>query len=148
MKVVLLEDVRSLGKCGDVVKTSDGYARNYLIPKKLAVEATRGNLSRLKQQKEGEEKREARALEQAQEQAKDLESKTLQMKAKTGEGGRLFGAVSSKEIASEMQRQYGLEIDKKKIVLPEPIKTLGSREVSVKLHRNVTAKITVNVVEE
>ncbi len=148
MKIVLLEDVKSLGKKGDVVKTNDGYARNYIIPKKLGVEATPGNLATLRQQKQNEAKRAAEALAAAQELARNMESKTLNMKARVGEGGRLFGAISSKEIAQEMKRQYDLDLDKKKIILPEPIKTLGPHEVSVKLHRDVTAKLTVNVTEE
>ncbi|MCD8124203.1 MAG: 50S ribosomal protein L9 [Lachnospiraceae bacterium] len=148
MQIVLLEDVKSLGKKGDVVKANDGYARNYILPKKLGVEATPQNLAKLKQQKNHEAKVAAQNLADAQELARSMEEKVVVLRAKVGEGGRLFGAVASKEIAQGMKEQHGLELDKKKIVLPEPIKTLGDHEVVVKLHRDVTAKLTVRVMEE
>ncbi len=148
MQIVLLEDVKSLGKKGDVVKANDGYARNYILPKKLGAEATPQNLAKLKQQKNYEAKVAAKNLADAQELARSMEAKTVVLKAKVGEGGRLFGAVASKEIAQAVKEQHGLELDKKKIVLPEPIKTLGDHEVNVKLHRDVTAKLTVRVMEE
>lgn len=147
MQVVLLEDVRALGRKGDVVKVNDGYARNFILPKKKGVEATPQNLAKLKQQKIREEKAAAKAYEEAKVLAAELAEKKLTMKAKVGEGGRLFGAIASREIAQEMKRLYGLDLDKKKIVLPEPIKTLGNHEVSVKLHKDVTAVFSVNVVE-
>lgn len=148
MQVVLLEDVRALGRKGQVVKANDGYARNYLIPRKLGVEATPANLAKLKQQKKHEEKVAADQLAAAKELAASIAGKTVVMSAKVGEGGKLFGAIASKEIAEEAGKQLGLDVDKKKIVLPEPIKTLGKHEVSLKLHRDVTAKLTVEVNEE
>ena len=148
MQVVLLEDVKSLGKKGEIVKANDGYARNFLLPKKLGVEATPANLAKLKQQKAYEAKVAAQLLAEAQELAKSLEGKSLVMKAKVGQGGRLFGAIASKEIAQEVKKQMGLDLDKKKIVLPEPIKTLGAHEIAVRLHKDVTAKLAVNVEEE
>ena len=148
MQIVLLEDVKSLGKKGDVVKANDGYARNFILPKKLGVEATPANLARLKQQKAYEAKVAAQQLADAQALADAIAGKTLSMKAKVGEGGRLFGAIASKEIAAELKASTGLEVDKKKIVLPEPIKTLGRHEIAVKLHKDVTAKLVVLVSEE
>ena len=148
MQVVLLEDVKSLGKKGEVVKVNDGYARNFIFPKKLGVEATSANLAKLKQQKAYEAKVAAEQLAEAKALAEALAGKKLEMKAKVGEGGRLFGAIASKEIAQEVQKQIGLTVDKKKIVLPEPIKTLGTHEVSIRVHKDVTAKLTVNVTEE
>ena len=148
MQVVLLEDVKALGKKGEVVKANDGYARNFLLPKKLGVEATPANLAKLKQQKNYEAKVAAEQLAEAKALGESLAGRTLQMRARVGEGGRLFGAIASKEIAQEVKKQMNLEIDKKKMVLPEPIKTLGVHEVSIKLHRDVTAKLNVQVSEE
>lgn len=148
MQVVLLEDVKSLGKKGDIVKANDGYARNFLLPKKLGVEATPANLAKLKQQKAYEAKVAAQQLAEAQELARAIEGKAIRMSAKVGQGGRLFGAIASREIAQEVKKQTGLDVDKKKIVLPEPIKTLGEHEVAVRLHRDVTAKLKVMVSEE
>ena len=147
MQVVLLEDVRSLGKKGEVVKVADGYARNYILPKKLGVEATPANLARLKQQKAFEAKNAANQLAAAQELAGQIGAAQVNLTARVGEGGRLFGAISSKEIAQAAKEQCGLEIDKKKIVLPEPIKTLGTHEVQVKLYKDVTASLKVVVGE-
>ena len=147
MQIVLLEDVKSLGKKGEIVKANDGYARNFILPKKLGVEATPANLAKLKQQKAHEAKVAAQALADAQELGKKLEAGKVMMKAKVGEGGRLFGAIASKEVAQEVKKQYNLDVDKKKIVLKDPIKTLGEHEVQVKLHKDVTAKLIV-VVEE
>ncbi|MDD6211811.1 MAG: 50S ribosomal protein L9 [Clostridiales bacterium] len=147
MQIVLLEDVKSLGKKGDIVKANDGYARNFILPKKLGVEATPQNLAKLKQQKAHEAKIAAQILEEAKQLAANLADKTLTMKVKVGEGGRLFGAITSKEIAQEVKNQFQLELDKKKIVLPDPIKTLGKHEVSVKLHKDVTAVLTVMIEE-
>ena len=147
MQIVLLEDVKSLGKKGEIVKANDGYARNFILPKKLGVEATPANLAKLKQQKAHEAKVAAQVLAEAKELAAKLEAGQVEMKAKVGEGGRLFGAIASKEIAQEVKKQFGLEIDKKKIVLKDPIKTLGKHEVQVKLHKDVTAKLAVNVEE-
>ena len=147
MQVVLFEDVKALGKKGDVVKVNDGYARTFIFPKKLGVEATPQNLAKLKQQKAYEAKGAAEQLAAAKDLANVIAAKTGTLKVKVGEGGRLFGAISSKEIAQAAKEQCDLELDKKKIVLPEPIKTLGTHEVPVKLHKDVTAALKVVVAE-
>lgn len=148
MKVILLEDVKSLGKKGEIVNISDGYARNYVLPKKLGLEANSVNMNDLKLQKANADKVAQKQLEAAQELAKVLETKEVTLKMKSGEGGRAFGSVSSKEIAQAAKTQCGLELDKKKIQLPEAIKALGTYEVSVKLHPKVTGKLRVKVVED
>lgn len=148
MKVILLEDVKSLGKKGEIVNVSDGYARNFVLPKKLGVEANTANLNDLKLQKANADKIAKEQLEAAQELAKELETKEVIVRMKSGEGGRAFGSVSSKEIAAAAKEQCGLELDKKKIQLPEAIKSLGVYEVNVKLHTKVTGKLKVKVVEE
>lgn len=147
MEIVLLEDVKALGKKGQVVKVNDGYARNFILPKKLGVEATAKNLNDLKLQKANEAKIAAEQLAAAKELGEKLEKATVTLAIKAGEGGRAFGSVSSKEIGKAIQEQLGLEVDKKKIVLNDPIKSIGSFEVPVKLHRDVTAKLAVKVVE-
>ena len=147
MKVILLEDVKSLGKKGEVVNVSDGYARNFILPKKLGVEATSKNLNDLKLQKANAEKVAAEQLAAAKELAEKIEKLTITLKMKAGEGGKAFGSVSSKEIGKAIEDQIGLEIDKKKLVLPEPIKTFGTHEVPVKLHKDVVAKLAVKVTE-
>ena len=147
MKVILLEDVKTLGKKGEIVTVNDGYARNFILPKKLGLEATGKNLNDLKLQRAHEEKRAKELLEAAQESARSLEGKAVVIKMKAGEGGKLFGSVSSKEIAAAYKEQHGLEIDKKKIQLSDPIRAFGSFEVSVKLHPQVTGTLKVNVQE-
>lgn len=148
MKVILLQDVKTLGKKDDIVEVNEGYARNYILPKKLGIEASGKNLNDIKLKKANEEKQAAERLAEAKEYAKVVESKVITVKIKTGEGGRTFGSVSSKEIVTEAMKQHQLDIDKKKINLPEPIKSLGSVKVPVKLHPQVTAELTVKVVEE
>ena len=148
MKVILLEDVKSLGKKGEIVNVSDGYARNFILPKKLGLEANTKNLNDLKLQKANEEKVAKEQLEAAQELAKLLETKEVSVKMKCGEGGKTFGSISSKEIAAAAKTQCDLDLDKKKIQLPEAIKALGVYEVNIKLHTKVTAKLKVKVVEE
>ena len=147
MKVILLEDVKTLGKKGEIVNVNDGYARNFILPKKLGLEATGKNLNDLKLQRAHEEKRAKELLEAAQESARSLEGKAVVIKMKAGEGGKLFGSVSSKEIAAAYKEQHGLEIDKKKIQLSDPIRAFGSFEVPVKLHPQVTGTLKVNVQE-
>lgn len=147
MEVILLEDVKSLGKKDEIVKVSDGYARNYVLPKKLGVEATSKNLNELKLKKANEEKVAKQKLEEAKAFAKVLEESSVELKMKSGEGGRTFGSISSKEIAQEAKKQLDFELDKKKIILDEPIKTLGTHIVKVKLHKDVTAKLTIKVSE-
>ena len=148
MKVILLEDVKSLGKKGDIVNVSDGYARNAIIPKKLGVEATSANLNSLKLQKKHEEKVAKEMLESAQTLAKELEGKEIVCSVKTGESGKLFGSISTKEIAAAVKEQLGIDLDKKKIVLDEAIKSLGTYDIKVKLHANVTGILRVKVVEK
>ncbi len=147
MKIILLEDVKSLGKKGDIVDVSDGYARNFVLPKKLGVEADAKHMNDLKLQKANADKVAKEQLEAAKELAGVLETKEVTLKMKSGEGGRAFGSISSKEIAQAAKEQCGLELDKKKIQLPEPIKALGVYEVSVKLHPKVTGKLKVKVTE-
>lgn len=148
MKIILLEDVKSLGKKEEIVEVNDGYARNYILPKKLGVEATAKNLNDLKLQKANKEKIAQEQLEAAQDFAKQMETKEVVVKMKGGEGGKVFGSVSTKEIAQAAKAQCDMEIDKKKIQLPEPIKSFGVYEVSVKLHPKVSGKLKVKVQEE
>lgn len=145
MKIILLEDVKSVGKKGDLVELKEGYARNFILPKKLGVEATGENLNNLKLQNQNKEKIAKEQLEAAKELAKELEQMTVKLEIKGGEGGKTFGSVSSKEIAKGVADQYGKEIDKKKIQLSEAIKTEGTHEVTVKLHPKVAAKLKVHV---
>lgn len=147
MKVILLEDVKTLGKKGDIVTINDGYARNAILPKKLGVEATPKNLNDLKLQNKHADKVAQENLEKAQELAKVVEKTKVELKLKSGEGGRTFGSISTKEISLAAKEQAGLELDKKKMHLDESIKALGTYEVPVKLHPKVTAKLTVHVVE-
>ena len=147
MKIILSKDVKSLGKKGDVVEVSDGYARNYILPRKLGIEASNKNMNDLKLQKANQEKIAQEQLEKAQEFARAMEEDEVVLSIKAGEGGRTFGSVSSKEIAQGYKDQCGKEIDKKKIVLPEAIKSFGVFEVAVKLHPKVTGKLKVKVTE-
>ena len=148
MKVILLEDVKALGKKGQIVKINDGYARNYVLPKKLGLEATPKNLNDLKLEKARQAKQAAEELQEAKDLAVKVEEKPVKLTMKTGEGGKTFGTISTKEIAAEAKKQLGLDIDKKKMKLDEPIKTLGTHIVTVKLHKEVTAKLTVVVGED
>lgn len=147
MEIVLLEDVKALGKKGQIVKVNDGYARNFILPKKLGVEATSKNLNDLKLQKANEAKLAAEQLAAAKELAEKIGKAAVTLTMKAGENGKAFGSVSGKEIAAAAAEQLGLEIDKKKLVLPEPLKTFGTHEVPVKLHRDVTAKLAVKITE-
>ena len=147
MEVILLEDVKSVGKKGDKVKVSDGYARNMLLPKKLAVGVNAKSLNDLKVQKLREEKEAKERLEAAQALKSRIEEKPVTIAVKTGEGGRIFGSVSTKEIAGAVEKQLGFTFDKKKMQLDEPIKSLGTVIIPVKLHKDVTAKLTVKVTE-
>ena len=147
MEIVLLQDVKSLGKKGQVVKVNDGYARNYILPKKLGVEANAKNLNDLKLQKANDAKVAAEQLAAGRELAAKLQEASVTVSIKAGEGGRTFGSVSTKEIGKAVSDQLKLDIDKKKMVLEEPIKSLGTHEVPVKLHKDVTAILRVKVVE-
>ena len=148
MKVILMEDIKSLGKKGDVVDVSDGYARNFLFKGKKGVEANSKNMNDLKLQRANEQKKAQENLEAAQELGRKLAAGQVEVSIKTGEGGKAFGSVSSKEIASAVEEQMGLTIDKKKIQLKEQIKMLGTHMVPVKLHAKVTAELKVVVKEE
>lgn len=148
MKVILLQDVKSLGKKGEIVNVNDGYARNYILPKKFGVEATGKNLNDLKLQKNNEKKVAQENLEAAKKLAAELAEGKVELAIKVGEGGRAFGSVSSKEIAAAVKEQMNLDVDKKKIQLKEAIKSLGTHIVSVKLHPEVTAELKVVVKEE
>lgn len=147
MKIILLQDEKKLGKKGDIIEASEGYARNYILPKKIGVEATPKNMNDLKLQKANDAKVAQEQLDAAKALAAELETKQIIVKIKAGENGRTFGSVSTKEIATAVKEQCNLEIDKKKIQLPEALKNFGSYEVAVKLHVQVTAKLTVKVVE-
>ena len=139
MKMILLQDVKSVGKKGDLINASEGYAKNFLLPRKLAVEATKSNLNdyELKQKE----------LEKAQATAKELEDKVVTIKVKTGGNGKLFGSVTNKEVAEEIVKQTKLDIDKKKVSIGDPIKMLGERTAVIKLHPKVTAEVKVKIVE-
>ena len=147
MKVILLQDVKALGKKGETVNMNDGYARNFILPKKLGVEANSKNLNDLKLQKAHEEKRAQEILEEAKALGAKIAASQVKVTIKTGEGGKIFGSVSSKEIAQAAKEQLALEIDKKKMNLPSPIKTLGTHMVPVKLHPKVTVELKVVVTE-
>ena len=145
MKVILLEDVKSLGKKGDLVEVNDGYARNFILAKKLGLEATAKNMNDLKLKRAHQDKLAAQRLEEAKAFAEELKKLQITLKIKAGEGGRLFGSISSKEIAQAAKEQLDLEIDKKKLVLPSPIKAVGTTMVPIKLHPKVTGELKVIV---
>lgn len=147
MKIILLQDEKKLGKKGDIVEVSEGYARNYILPKKIGVEANAKNMNDLKLQKANEQKVAQENLDAAKALAAELETKQIVVKMKAGEGGRAFGSVSTKEIAIACKEQHNIEIDKKKIQLQEGLKSFGAYEVGIKLHPKVTAKLTVKVTE-
>ena len=148
MKVILLEDVKSLGKKGDLVEVSTGYARNFILPRKKGVEASSKNINDLKLQKAHKDKVAAEQLENARDLKTEIEKRELALSIKVGENGKAFGAISSKELAQAVKDQFGLTVDKKKIVIDEPIKSLGSHEVKIKLHPKVTAALKVKVSEQ
>lgn len=149
MEVILLEDVKSLGKKGDVVKVSDGYARNMILPKKLGVEANKKNLNDLKAKKQHEERVAKEQLEAARALAEEVGTKEVTVTLKTGEGGKTFGSVSTKEISAAAKEQLDLELDKKKMQLPEGgLKSLGVYEVAVKFHPKVTGTLKVKIEAE
>ncbi|HHV17355.1 MAG TPA: 50S ribosomal protein L9 [Thermoanaerobacterales bacterium] len=147
MKVILLEDVKKLGKKGDLVDVADGYARNYLLPRNLAQEATAGGIKQIKQQKAALEKRKKKEKELAQEIAEKLSKTSVTLKVKAGDQGKLFGSVTSKDISEALKEQQQIQVDRRKIELTEPIKSLGSYEVDIKLAPEVEAKLTVKIIE-
>lgn len=148
MKVILLEDVKSLGKKGDIVEVNNGYAKNYIFPQKLGIEATNKNMNDLKLQNANKDKIAKEQLDAAKELGALIETKEIKVKMKIGEGGKTFGTISSKEIATASKEQLQIELDKKKIQIQEPIKSLGTHIVNIKLHSKVIAKLTVKVQEE
>ena len=148
MKVILLADVKSLGKKGEIVNVSDGYARNMLFPKKLGLEANAKNLNDLKLQNQNKEKVAKETLEAAQKFAKDLENMSVTVQIKVGDNGRVFGSISAKEIAEAAKKQLGIEIDKKKLLMEAPIKSLGVTMVPLRLHPKVTGELKVQVKEQ
>lgn len=148
MKVILLENIKGVGKKDEVINASDGYARNFLFPKKLAVEANKGNLSNLKAKQDSNQYRKDVEKEKAKEIAKKLNDIVLKIKVKAGENGKIFGGVTAKEISENIKEQYNIEIDKKKIVLKETIKTLGTTNVDIKLFEGVVAKLKINTIVE
>jgi large subunit ribosomal protein L9 len=147
MKVIFLKDVKGKGKKGEVKNVADGYAHNFLIKQGLAIEANNTNISTLEGQKKKEDKRAAEELEEAKQLGEQLEKITVELSAKAGEGGRLFGSITTKQIAEELQKKHGIKIDKRKMELADAIRTLGHTKVPVKLHHEVLATLTVHVKE-
>ncbi|MCM0649292.1 50S ribosomal protein L9 [Clostridium swellfunianum] len=147
MKVILLADVKGVGKKGEVINASDGYARNFLFPRKLAQEATEGNMNILNQKKEAERRKKLAEIEAAQKLADELKGKAVKITAKSGENGRLFGSITSKDVADALNAQYKVNIDKKKIVV-DTIRTLGTYEVEVKIYPEVSTKVNVVIAEQ
>ena len=148
MKVILLKDLKGTGKKGEVKEVSDGYARNFLIKKGVAVEASQANMKELDEKEKSKERKALIDYEEAVLLGKQMEEINIQIEVKAGEGGRLFGSITSKEIAEQLKKQKNLDIDKRKILMDEPIRTLGSTFVEIKLHQKVTTKIRVDVKEK
>ncbi len=148
MKVILKQDIRALGKRGDIKEVADGYGRNYLLPKGLAIEATSGNLKILSDQKELTAQKEFREKEEAKELAGRLNGLELSFKVKTGEGGRLFGSITGKDLADQIYQKTKIELDKRKLEIEDAIKSLGKHQVKVHLYKGITAEVNVNVVAE
>jgi large subunit ribosomal protein L9 len=148
MKVILKADVKGLGTKESLVDVSDGYARNFLIPRGLAVEATAENINVMKTRNKAEKAKREQELAEAKQLAKKLEGITVEIKTKAGESGKLFGSITSKDITDKLQRDFNIEIDKKKLVLPDSIKSLGTTEVEVKLYPEVSAKLAVKISAE
>lgn len=146
MKVILIQDVKGSGKKGDVLNVAEGYGRNFLIPRGLAMEATEGNLKETERQKEQLKKKKNEELESARVLAKKLESVTVTLAVKTGEGNRLYGAITTKDIGEELEKKHGIAVDKRKIEIKGPIKNLGTYPVTVKLHPDVAATLQVKVI--
>lgn len=145
MKVILQKDIKGLGKKGDIVTAKDGYARNYLLPKGLVVEANQGNITKVKEQNKAKEIRKERELEESQKLAEKISKTTITIKERAAEDGRLFGSVTSKDIAGALQSQKNMKIDKRKINLVEPIRHIGDMSVEIKIHKGISAKLNVKV---
>lgn len=148
MKVILLKDIKGTGKKGDIINASDGHARNFLFPRGLAKPATDGNVSALSHQKKSADKKKAEDLAAAKELAAKIESIELKFKTQAGDGGRLFGSITSKDIVQKLKKDHGIGVDKKKLVMDGPIKLLGTEEVKVKVYPKVSAKLKVIVENE
>ena len=148
MKVILLKDVKGTGKKGEVKEVSDGYAKNFLLPKKMAVVADNTNVKELNKKNKAKENKAQKEYEAAVELGKRMEDMAVTIYSKSGDAGRLFGSITSKDIAEQLKKQHGIEVDKRKILLDEPIRVLGSRFVEIKIHQKVTAKIRVDVKEK
>lgn len=148
MKIVLLQDVKDLGKKGDLVNASDGYARNFLFPRNLAVEATAGKLKEIEDKKSSEKNRKEKEQKAAKELADRISKLEISFKTKAGENGKLFGSITGKDVADAIKAQHKIEIDKKKVVLHDAIKALGTYQVEIKVYPEISAKININVVEE
>ena len=148
MKVIFLEDVKGKGKKGEIKEVSVGYAQNFLLKNKMAVEATPGNISKLKGQQKQAEKNAAEELEEAKQLKEQIEKVTVEMKAKSGEGGRLFGSITTKQIADQLNKKEGIKVDRRRMELPDAIRALGYTNIPVKIHQEVTATLKVHVIEE
>lgn len=148
MKVILQQDVKNIGKKGEIVEVAEGYGRNYLIPRGLAVEASAGNVRKAQHQRDTESNKAARELKEAQKIGAKIKEQDVQVSARVGEGGKLFGSITTQEIADQLRRHFSVEIDKRRIDLKEPIKTLGSHSVTVKVHPKVHVSMTVEVTPE
>lgn len=148
MKVILLDNIKGVGKKDEVINASDGYARNFLFPKKLAVEANNENMNKLKAKKQSEQYKKDIEKENAQKTAQKLDTINLNIKVKAGENGKIFGGVTSKEISEELKKQYKIDVDKKKIVLNENIKNIGSFDINIRLYEGVIGKLKVKVISE
>lgn len=148
MKVILLEDIKGVGKKDEVINASDGYARNFLLPRKKAIEATEENLSKLKAKKDSVLFKKDVDFKEAKEIAKRMETMVLHLKVKAGENGKIFGGVTAKEIAENLKKEYGIEVDKKKVMLNETIKTIGRFSVEIKLNEGVISKLTLQIEAE
>ncbi len=147
MKVILLQDIKGTGKKGDIINASEGHARNFLLPKGLAVEANAGNLNAKQNKDRKEEEEKQKILDEAKELKAKLDEIELKIEAKLGSNGKLFGTITSKEIHEELVKQHGIDIDKKKITMKNPIKAIGTFDVVIKLHQKVNAELTVKVNE-
>lgn len=148
MKVILTEDVKGVGKKDQIIDANEGYARNFLLPKKLAILADKNNLTKINNIKRIEDAKKKEEYDNAVAIGKEIESKNLQISAKLGNNGKLFGAVTNKEISHELKQQTGIEVDKKKIILSSPIKTLGEKEAQIKLHPKVIVKLKLTINEQ
>ncbi len=148
MKIILIQDVKSLGKKGDIVEVNQGYARNFVLPKKLGVEATPENLNNLKLKNQNDEKIAAENLAAAKKLAEELKDKKVTIEMKVGANGKTFGSVSTKEVAEVIKKQLGIEVDKKKIIMKDAVKALGGYNIGIKLHPQVTAELLLDVVEQ